>query len=114
MAMSAPMLTAPEAAARMKVAVRTVRALAAGGLLPAVKVGKGWRFDETLLAQWIERRSMENVRRCQSDDVKIRRISRSGSSSLAGRLDTLLGQQTEPPPKSSSRSFAVVTGGRSS
>jgi excisionase family DNA binding protein len=46
-------LTVEQAAELLGVRPKTVRALAAGGVIPAVKVGKPWRFDETLLREWI-------------------------------------------------------------
>ena len=45
--------TADQAAAYLKLRPRTVKAMAAQGLLPAIKLGKFWIFDEnTLRARW--------------------------------------------------------------
>jgi excisionase family DNA binding protein len=107
------MLTVEEAAALLKVRPKTVRALAAGGVIPAVKVGKPWRFDETLLREWIAAKSRENVKPCLSADVTIPPIGRSASKSLGARLDAHLASLTEPPPRSSKRTFAVLSGGKS-
>ena len=46
--MADSILTVEQAAELLGVRPKTVRALAAGGIIPAVKVGKPWRFDETL------------------------------------------------------------------
>jgi excisionase family DNA binding protein len=106
-------LTVEEAAALLRVRPKTVRALAAAGIIPAVKVGKPWRFDETLLREWLVTRSHENVKPCQSKDVLSPHIGKSNSKSLGARLDAHLASQTEPPPRSSRKSFAVISGGKS-
>lgn len=107
-------LTVEDAAKLLKVKPKTVRALAAGGLIPAVKVGKPWRFDETLLREWLAARSRENVKTCPSTSARIPNSGRSDSKSLADWLDSLLASGTEPPPRSSKKSFAVISGGKSS
>jgi excisionase family DNA binding protein len=111
--MTDDLLTVEEAAQLLKVRPKTVRALAAGGVIPAVKVGKPWRFDETLLRDWLAAKSRENVKACPSTNAPTPSIGKSASGSLGARLDKLLGSQTEPPPRSSRKSFAVLTGGKS-
>jgi excisionase family DNA binding protein len=106
-------LTVEQAAELLGVRPKTVRALAAGGIIPAVKVGKPWRFDETLLREWIAAKSRENVTLCPSTDVRIPPIGRSASRSLGARLDALLAVQTERPPRSSRKGFVVISGGKS-
>jgi excisionase family DNA binding protein len=111
--MISAILTVEDAAKLLKVKPKTVRALAAGGVIPAVKVGKPWRFDETLLREWLAARSRENVKQCLSTNVPTPNIGKYGSKSLAARLDAHLAQQTEPPPRSTKRNFAVLSGGKS-
>ena len=106
-------LTVEQAAQLLGVKPKTVRALAAGGVIPAVKVGKPWRFDETLLREWLVAKSRENVKQCPSTNAPTPTIGKSDSRSLAARLDAHLAQQTEPPPRNTKRSFAVVSGGKS-
>lgn len=69
-------MTVDEAAQLLGVKPKTVRALAAAGTIPGVKVGKPWRFDETLLRQWIQTRSQENIKTWPSDVVKAPRITK--------------------------------------
>lgn len=47
-------LTLPEVAQLLKVAEKTVYAMAQKGALPAFKVGVQWRFKRADLDQWIE------------------------------------------------------------
>ena len=112
--LSANILTVEQAADLLGVRPKTVRALAAGGVIPAVKIGKPWRFDENLLREWVAERSRENIKKCLSTDVQIPNIGKSDSGSLTARLDALLASQTEPPPRRSRKSFAVLSGGKSS
>lgn len=107
-------LTVEQAAELLGVRPKTIRALAHEGKIPAVKVGKPWRFDETLLREWIAAKSQENVKQCPSTSAPIPPIGRSASRSLGARLDELLASQTEPPPRSSRKNFAVLSGGKSS
>src|ERR1700749_3788210 len=111
--MTAAILSIEQAAALLQVGPPTLRPMAADGQVPAAKVGKFWRFDETLLREWVARRAAENDRTCLSSVGKAPRIGRFASNSLGERLDALLGSQTEPSPKNSRSSFAVVTGGKS-
>jgi excisionase family DNA binding protein len=112
--MMGAILTVEQAAILLGVRPKTVRALAADGLIPAAKVGKPWRFDETLLREWLQARSRENVKPCPSTNAPIPLTGKSASGSLGARLDELLESQTEPPPRSSKKNFAVVSGGKSS
>jgi excisionase family DNA binding protein len=47
-------LTTRQAAELLQLSVETVKAQAAGGLLPAAKVGREWRFSRRQLLAWIE------------------------------------------------------------
>lgn len=107
------LLTVEDAAKLLSVKPKTLRALASDHKIPAFKVGKSWRFKEDELEQWARERSRENVL-CPSIDVKIQAASgMSGSKSLGAKLDALLKQQIEPPPKTTKRNFAVLSGGKS-
>jgi len=112
--MSGAILTVEQAATLLGVRPATVRALAAGGIIPATKVGKPWRFDENLLREWLATKSRENMKTWPSTNVPALTSGRSGSKSLGARLDDLLANETEPPPKSTKKNFAVVSGGKSS
>jgi excisionase family DNA binding protein len=74
---------------------KTARALAARGQIPAVKVGKSWRYDETTLREWLQIKTRENVQQCPSVAVKVPRTGRSNSNSLAAKLDSLLASGTK-------------------
>ena len=50
-------LTIPEVAELLRVAEKTVYALAQRGELPAFKVGGQWRFSRSAIQEWIERRT---------------------------------------------------------
>jgi len=105
-------LTIEQAAALLHFAPGTVRRFAVAGLLPAAKVGKCWRFDESLLCDWLKRQSLENVRPCPSAAVKAPRIGKFGFSSLDARLEAQLAQPIAEKPSISRKSFVVVTGDR--
>lgn len=45
-------LDVPQVAAFLNLPAKTIRKLAAGRVIPAVKLGKSWRFDETTLREW--------------------------------------------------------------
>ena len=52
-----PYLTTDEAAAYLKVCRKTVYRLARAGRLPAVRVGRHWRFRRRDLQAWFSTRS---------------------------------------------------------
>ena len=56
------LLTPDEAAEMLAVPRSTVLAMARGGGLPAVKVGRVWRFPEVALNAWIELRTAYHPR----------------------------------------------------
>lgn len=107
-------LTVEQTAELLHLRPKTVRLMAAAGVIPAAKVGKFWRFEDTVLNEWVAEHARENVRPCPSSAVRGPGISRSASNSLGERLDALLASPTGELPKSSRSSFAVVTGGKSS
>ena len=95
---------AKQAADFLGVQPKTARALAARGEIPAVKVGKLWRYDETTLLEWLQLKARENLKTCPSVVAKVRVTGRSNSRSLATKLDSLLESQTGEPPKNSKSS----------
>lgn len=103
-----------EAASFLGIAPKTACAFAAAKLIPGVKLGRDWKFDETTLREWLQNKTRENTQSCRSRDVQVPRIGKSASNSLGERLDDLLASQTSAPPKSSKTSFAVLSGGKSS
>jgi excisionase family DNA binding protein len=54
-------LTAEEAAAYLRIARATLYRLVAKGQIPAVKVGRVWRFSRSLLDEWLEARMQANL-----------------------------------------------------
>lgn len=52
-------LTLPDVARLLKVAVKTVYTMAQKGGLPAFKVGGQWRFKRDDIDAWIERQKLE-------------------------------------------------------
>jgi len=54
-------MTAKEAAAYLRIARATLYRLAAKGEIPAVKVGRVWRFSRQLLDEWLEARMRANI-----------------------------------------------------
>lgn len=52
--MSSEILTAKEAAEYLKLSIETVKAKAREGQMPAMKIGREWRFSQRQLLAWIE------------------------------------------------------------
>jgi excisionase family DNA binding protein len=102
-------LTVEQAAELLQVRPKTVRALAHERKIPAVKVGKPWRFDEDLLREWLARRAAENEARMPAPSPAPPHILHSvrlkaDEGSLADRLDRMLTAPAETPPRSSPKS----------
>jgi Helix-turn-helix domain len=51
-----------QAAELCKCGVQCLRSLAVSGTVPATKIGRRWVFSTRLLQEWIDTRSMANVR----------------------------------------------------
>ena len=49
-----PLWTVGEAADYLRLTPDTIRAMARGGKLPAVKVGRSWRFPKSKLIQFVQ------------------------------------------------------------
>ncbi len=50
-----PLLDVDEAAQLLRMHPRTVRNRARKGMIPAIQVGKRWRFRVSMLNEWLER-----------------------------------------------------------
>ena len=48
-----PLLTTEEAAALLKIDPLTLQRLARAGQIPALKIGKLWRFSKSALDEWL-------------------------------------------------------------
>jgi excisionase family DNA binding protein len=59
--MSEAMMTLQQAAEFLQTDPDTLRALARRGRVPAMKVGRQWRFDPALLREWIREQSLQGV-----------------------------------------------------
>jgi excisionase family DNA binding protein len=55
-----PLLTCDEVAAWLRKPVWTVQRMAAESRLPAIKIGRSWRFDRRRIEQWLAERSSGN------------------------------------------------------
>ncbi|HHE71173.1 MAG TPA: DNA-binding protein [Chloroflexi bacterium] len=53
-------MTAQEVAQYLRLAEATVYKLAQAGEIPAVKVGRAWRFKKALIDEWFRREAMQN------------------------------------------------------
>ena len=63
-----PLIDADEAASLLDVHPKTVKRLAAKGLIPGIKIGKLWRFRASLLDSWLA--SQLNLSRHPCPDTK--------------------------------------------
>jgi excisionase family DNA binding protein len=102
--------TANQAAEYLNLRPKTIKAMAARRMVPAMKLGKSWVFDETTLREWLQTRTRENVKPCPSTKSGNPRIGRFASKSLASRLDAALEQANGTPPRSLKNSSAVICG----
>ncbi|MDY7079912.1 MAG: helix-turn-helix domain-containing protein [Chloroflexota bacterium] len=83
-------MTAEEAAAYLRIARATLYRLAAKGGVPAVKVGRVWRFSRQLLDEWLEARMQANLEgRSQGRSSAARGSKRGGSLSQVPALPAL-------------------------
>jgi excisionase family DNA binding protein len=104
---------AKQAAEYLHLRPRTVKLMASRRLIPAMKLGKSWVFDETTLREWLQSGTRENIRSCPSESGKIRRIGKLDSKSLASKLDAALERATDEPRKSSRNDSEEIHGDRS-
>jgi excisionase family DNA binding protein len=58
---SEPIMTVDEVSVYLNLHPLTVRRLARDGEIPAMKIGRQWRFKRDLLDQWLEQQSLKNV-----------------------------------------------------
>ncbi len=57
-----PIMTIEELAVYLQLHPLTVRSLARAGEIPTFKVGRQWRIKRETLDQWLEEKSIENLR----------------------------------------------------
>ena len=83
------MLDSAEAAAYLRVTVRTITEEAKRGRLPGRRVGKGWRFSRRVLEQWLasgpEKEDIERYRWKSKAEPRIDPAPEDGSSLGGGR-----------------------------
>ena len=63
--MESRLLTAEQAAELLQTDAGTLRRLARQRRVPAMKVGRQWRFDEALLREWVRDLSLSGIARPQ-------------------------------------------------
>ena len=59
--MPGDILTLQQASELLKIDADTLRVLARKGKVPATKIGRQWRFDESLLREWVRERSLSSL-----------------------------------------------------
>jgi excisionase family DNA binding protein len=69
-------LTAAEVAEYLRLGVATIYRMARQGEIPAVRVGRSWRFSRGLLAAWIDEQMAANL---NGDDHVAAESGRQGS-----------------------------------
>lgn len=85
-------LTVEQAAEFLQVRPKTVRALAAGGQIPAAKVGRSWRFVREQIEAHVAQQAAQNVRVPRSSLPPGRISAQEPPGSLGERLDAILAQ----------------------
>ena len=88
-------LTLKEVAAFLKVAEKTVYALAQRGELPGFKIGSQWRFRQAMLQHWMDAQSVYLPTSDKNGDHEV--------TSAPGAIITLDRTRTRPSPASSLR-----------
>jgi len=69
------LLTAEEVSELFQLKIRQVKELARQGKIPAVKVGKLWRFPEDSLKDWVENRAGLNKGESEIESIANQIIS---------------------------------------
>jgi excisionase family DNA binding protein len=54
------LLTPEQVSERFQIRVRQVKELARQGRIPAIKIGRAWRFSEEVLVEWIHNGRKDN------------------------------------------------------
>ncbi|MDE2098642.1 MAG: helix-turn-helix domain-containing protein [Patescibacteria group bacterium] len=100
-------LTTKEAAALLRLTEDTVRRQAAAGQIPALAMGRHWRFYRADLHKYLRGE-------WQSSNANPMAPGGSGSGLAARIFSEVRARRTEQRRRSSSRPFGLVTGGKSS
>lgn len=107
--MSDDILTVEQAAELLHLTPPTVRQLASRGLIPCKRYGRLYRFSkEQLVAQ------VKAGDPCPSTNAAAPTTTGVDSRSASDAFSNLPSRRTAKPPKSTKRSFALVSGGKSS
>jgi len=61
--MSESLMTLQQASEFLQIDADTLRALTRRGRVPAMKIGRQWRFDPELLREWVREHSLSHVSR---------------------------------------------------
>jgi len=69
------LLTVEQVAEQFQLKVRQVKELARKGKIPAIKVGKLWRFSEDALQDWVESQAGLNNGKSEIDSIAEQIIS---------------------------------------
>ena len=110
--MSSGYLTIEQAADLLGCAPDTMRSWARHGKVPALKLGKEWRFVAAQLTAYIENKAAENIRSCRSIDAPEARIGGSASQSAAAAFANLPAPRIRRRPSSTRPTLAIVHGGK--
>jgi excisionase family DNA binding protein len=54
-------LSTKEASKLIRISANKLRELADGGVIPAYRIGKNWRYRREDLVRWVERQALANV-----------------------------------------------------
>jgi excisionase family DNA binding protein len=55
------LLTPEQVSERFQIRVRQVKELARQGRIPAIKIGRTWRFSEAVLVEWVRNGRKDNL-----------------------------------------------------
>lgn len=55
------LMNLPEAAEFLRIDADTLRSLTRRGRVPAMKIGRQWRFDPVLLREWVRNESLQRA-----------------------------------------------------
>ncbi|HUW08503.1 MAG TPA: helix-turn-helix domain-containing protein [Anaerolineae bacterium] len=76
--MAESLMTLQQASEFLQIDPDTLRALSRRGRVPAMKIGRQWRFDPKLLRDWVREQSLTHVSRSTIGDKRIKRPAPCG------------------------------------
>jgi len=74
--MTESLMTLQQASEFLQIDPDTLRALTRQGRIPAMKIGRQWRFDPTLLKKWVQEHSLAHAMEHATGASKRRRGSK--------------------------------------